>query len=72
MVVGVEGCLRAGCGLLGSVMGRCVWVIVAWCVGVFVAVQSIVPVDSPGPPRSGNALYGLDLRVLLSVHMRAP
>ena len=60
------------CDLRGYVMGRCVGVVVAWCVNVFVVVQSTVLVVSPGPPRSGNALYGLDLRVFIYVHMRAP
>ena len=58
--------------LLGLVMSRCVGVVVAWCVGVFVVVQSTVPAVSPGPPGSGDAPYGIDLRVFLYVHMRAP
>ena len=60
------------CDLLGFVMGRYVGVVVAWCVGVFVVVHSTVFAVSSGPPGSGDALYGLDLRVFLYVHMRTP
>ena len=63
MVVGVEVCLGVDCGFLGFVMGRSVGVGVTWCVGVFVAVPSPVLAGFPGPSGSGDALYGVELRL---------
>ena len=60
------------CDLPGFVLSGCVRVVCVWRVGVFVAIQSVVPAVSRGTPGSGGAPYGLDLRVILYVHMRAP
>jgi len=68
-VVGVEVCRRVDYGLLGCVMGRCVGLVVAWCVGVFVVVQSNVPAVSPYPPRSG-VLYTVWIYVCSSKSMQ--
>jgi hypothetical protein len=60
-------CAGVDRGLPGFVMGECVEVVVTWCVGGFVTVESHVPAFSPGPqggPR-GCPLWSCSLCVLL-------
>ena len=72
LVVGVEVCLGFGSGFHVSLMGRCVEVVVAQDVGVFVAFQSCVLADSSGPSGSEGALYGLGFCVFFWDHAGAP
>ena len=58
-------CLGVDCGFPGYVMGRSVGIVVAWCVGVFVAVTFLVLAGSPGPSGLGDALHGVELRLQL-------
>ncbi len=65
-------CVGIVCILLDFVMGMCVGVVVAWCVGVLVFVYSAFHAVSSGPTGSGGTLYGLELPAFLYFHARTP